>query len=174
MDLPQTQEAVKELSKSRGVTIAKFLTVLGALMIIPLFHNQFLAGPLVNALLFVTTIILGLRYALLLSVVPSAMALMYGLLPALMAPFVPFIMVSNMIMVLLFKKFSAKYFFLGVALAAAVKFLFLFITHQAFFRLALSKPITQTITLMMSWNQLYTALLGGLIAYVFLKFIKRI
>lgn len=172
--MEKIKEAVMEGSKSRATVIGQFLVILGGLMFVPMFHNQLFAGPVVNALLFIVTVMLGLRFGLLLSIVPSGMALFYGLLPAVLIPFIPFIMVSNMIMVGLFKVLKDKNFFLGVVISSVTKFLFLFLTHQMLFKIFLKKDIALAASTMMSWNQLYTALLGGLIAFGFLKFIKRI
>ena len=143
-------------------------------MLIPLIPNQFISGPLVNAVLFIITVFLGLRGGVLLSFVPSLIALMSGLLPAIMAPFIPFIILSNVIMVVLFHYGRQKNYWFGVGTSAAAKFIFLTVASRIFFQVFLNKPMTQALTIMMSWNQLYSALMGGIIAYVFLKFIKRI
>ncbi|PIT88061.1 MAG: iron hydrogenase [Candidatus Magasanikbacteria bacterium CG10_big_fil_rev_8_21_14_0_10_36_32] len=167
-------ENVGALKKEKISAIGQFLLILGGLMVVPMFPNQLFSGPLVNALLFIVTVFLGLRSGIILSFVPSLMALFGGLLPAIMAPFIPFIIISNIIMVVLFHYVRRKNYWLGVGAGGVVKFLFLTVSIQLYFQLFLNKPITQAIVTMMSWNQLYSALMGGVIAFVFLKFVKRI
>jgi hypothetical protein len=48
------------------------------------------------------------------------------------------------------------------------------LTSQTIIGLFIQKPIAEKIVIMMSWPQLITALLGGFLAYVFLKkFLKN-
>lgn len=166
-------ENIEALKKEKTSAIAQFLMILCGLMIVPMIPNQLFSGPLVNALLFIVTVFLGLRSGIILSFVPSLMALFGGLLPAIMAPFIPFIIISNIIMVTLFHFARQKNYWLGVGIGGVAKFLFLTVASRMYFQLFLNKPITQAIATMMSWNQLYSALLGGIIAFVFLKFVKR-
>ncbi|MDD5323636.1 MAG: ECF transporter S component [Methylococcales bacterium] len=167
-------EQVEALKKEKISAIAQFLLILGGLMIVPMIPNQLFSGPLVNALLFIVTVFLGLRSGIILSFVPSLMAVFGGLLPAIMAPFIPFIILSNIIMVTLFHYARRKNYWLGVGAGGVFKFLFLTVASRLFFQFFLNKPMTEAISMMMSWNQLYSALLGGIIAFVFLKFVKRI
>ncbi len=144
-------------------------------MVVPwFFHNQIVSGPIVNALLFIITVLGGLYGGIILSFVPSIMALLGGLLPPIMAPFIPFIMMSNVIMVVLFYYARRKNYWLGTGAASVFKFLFLTAASQLFFQFFLNKPMSQAISFMMSWNQLISALAGGIIAFVFLKFLKKI
>jgi len=81
---------VKTEALSEGLASWKKLVIFLAPMIIfPLFHNQFMAGPMVNAVLFIMPFFLGLRDSMLLAMLPSVVALAVGLLPALAAPFLP-------------------------------------------------------------------------------------
>ncbi len=165
----QVQAIPKEISKT-----GLFVFLFAGIMLAPLFPNQFISGPIVNALLIIITVMLGLRSGILMCFVPSLMALVGGLLPAIMAPFIPFIMVSNIIMVFLFHKLRLKNYWLGAGAGSIAKFIFLFITSQIFFNFFVAQTLSKNIALMMSWNQLYSAALGSLIAFVFLKTIKRI
>lgn len=171
----EADAAAAAVAKGKAmVSVGTFLIALGGLIILPLFHNQFFSGPLVNAVLLIVTVMLGLRAGIVLSFVPSVMALLGGLLPALLMPFLPFIMAGNILLVVIFHYLRLKNFWLGAVAGAIVKFAFLTAAIQIFFRFLIHKPIVQVIAYMMSWNQLYSALLGALIAFVFLKFIKRI
>jgi len=108
------------------------------------------------------------------SFLPSLMALVSGLLPPMFAPFVPFIILSNIIFVCIFHKLRLRNYWLAAGTGSVVKFIFLFAASQIFFNLFLNQTFARAASLMMSWNQLYSAALGSLIAYGFLKVIKRI
>jgi hypothetical protein len=145
----------------------KFLMLVSLASIIPaLVHNQALTGPTVNALLFVGTVILGRELAMLIGILPSAAALLFGFLPLILAPAVPFIMASNALLVLTFGLLLKKNFWLGMISGSLLKFLFLFTASAAF--------ANQKIAAILSWPQLFTALAGGIIAFSLLKTLKKI
>jgi hypothetical protein len=168
-------EAAGALPKeSAATTVGMFLVMLAGVMLAPLFPNQFISGPMVNALLIIITVMLGLRSAVILSFVPSLMALVGGLLPAMFAPLIPFIILSNIIFVCIFHWLRLKNYWLAAGSASIIKFIFLFAVSQMLFQLFLSQTLSGNLAMMMSWNQLYSAALGSVIAYGFLKAIKRI
>ncbi|MCD4762172.1 iron hydrogenase, partial [bacterium] len=87
---------IKELTATKVNTraIARFLALAGVASALPMFiHLQWLTGPLVNAILILALFLIGIRSALVLCMIPSLMALASGLLPAVLAPVVPFIMI---------------------------------------------------------------------------------
>jgi hypothetical protein len=163
------------LNKERTLAMTKFAVILGLSVLAPLFKIQMVTGPMVNALLFIATVMLGPYSAILIGLLPSAFSIAAGLLPWILAPMIPFIMVSNAILVLTFHYFYKKNYWLGVAIASVVKYAFLFITSQTLVNLLMKgAPAAQAAAILMSWPQLVTALIGGIVAYFFLKFIKRI
>lgn len=173
-DMPVTEQ-VGAMPKEQAVsTVGLFFVFLAGTMLAPLFPNQFISGPMVNAILIIVTVILGLRSGIILCFVPSLMALAAGLLPAIFMPFIPFIMFGNIIMVTLFNWLRLKNYWLGAGAGSVVKFIFLFAASQIFFNLITHQALARTAAMMMSWNQLYSAAAGSVIAYVFLKIIKRI
>jgi len=87
---------------------------------------------------------------------------------------VPFIMMGNTILILVFGFFRKKNYWLGVVLASALKFLFLFATSSIVIDLLLKKEVAQKVAAMMSLPQFLTALAGGVIAYLILKSIKKV
>lgn len=168
-------EQVGAISREKSISVVGlFFIFLAGTMLAPLFPNQFISGPIVNALLIIVTVILGLRSGIILSFVPSLMALVGGLLPALFMPFVPFIMLSNIIFVVIVHLLRLKNYWLAAGTASVAKFLFLSLTSQLFFNLFMHQALAKTAAFMMSWNQLYSAALGSIIAYTFLRIIKRI
>jgi len=171
--MDQTKTLV--LKKEIAIVLIQFAILLGIAILAPLLgHQQFITGTIVNATLFISAGLLGGQAAILIGLVPSVIALSFGLLPAVLAPLVPFIMLSNTILVLTFICLKDKNYWLRVIPASLLKYLFLFATSSIVINLLLKKEVTQKVAAMMSWPQLVTALLGGILAYLFLKGLKNI
>ncbi len=158
------------ISKPQIVSLIQFGTILAISLIAPVFHFQLITGPIVNACLFIATALLGAQAGIMLGLLPSLIALSIGTLPTPLAPMIPFIMVSNAIMVTTFFYLKNSKFSIAVIAASILKFIFLLSTSYIVIHLITQKPIAQTASQMMSWPQLITALSGGLIAFAFLKF----
>lgn len=125
-------------------------------------HNQWITGIIVNAILFLAVWRLGIVNAMLVAALPSSIALVRGLLPAPIAIMIPWIIISNFILILAFYS-AKKYPLAGIISASVLKFLFLFAISTYFIK------ITSPLLIMMHWPQLFTALAGGLIAVCFMK-----
>ncbi len=157
-----------EIAINRAYAI-RFLGFLGFLLIIPLFHFQPLAGPLVNAVFFLSLYFLKLRDSLILAAFPSLTALAVGLLPLQAMAIIPYIIFSNFILIVTFNYLRNKNYFLGVFTASLIKFLFLFLASNVLFTVFFQKQISQKLASMMSIPQFITAIIGGIIAYIILK-----
>lgn len=170
------------ISKSieRGITSVKvrllvFAFFLALLIVMPfLIHSQWVTGPTVNAVLFIATVILGPVRAILLGLMPSTIALSSGLLPFVLAPMVPFIMLSNAILVLIFYYLYKRNYFFALSVSAFAKFAFLHQTVVWVMSRYLEQKFVTALGIMMSWPQFFTAIIGGLVAYAFLKQIKKV
>ncbi|PLX25872.1 iron hydrogenase [Candidatus Parcubacteria bacterium] len=162
------------LNNSQVKTMVQFAALLGIATVLPLFHQQWLTGPMVNAVLYVAVVLLGTQNAIVLGLLPSTIALAVGLLPPILAPMIPFIIISNTIMVVSFAALKEKNYWLGIIGSSIVKFVFLWSTSYIVVNLLLKKELANTVSAMMAWPQLFTAIVGGIIAYVFLKSIKKI
>jgi len=160
------------LRKQKILILAQFATLIGIATIAPLFGQQAITGPIINATLFISVMLLGVQGAVLIGLVPSLIALSVGLLPSMLAPMVPFIMLGNVILVIVFNYFKERSFWLGVISSSILKFVFLFSTSSIVINLLSKKEIASKITMTMGWFQLLTALAGGLIAYIFLNNFK--
>ena len=147
----------------------QFVLFIAIVTVAPLIKQQFVVGPIVNATLFISAATLGTAGAIMVGLVPSVISISVGLLPAVLAPVIPFIMISNAILVLVFGIFKKRNFFLGVVVASVVKYLFLYATSSIVISLLLKKEVAASVTQMMSWPQLLTALIGGVIAFTFLR-----
>lgn len=119
--------------------------------------NQWITGTIVNAIIFLAVWRVGAVNAAFVAALPSSIALLRGLLPAPMAGLIPYIILSNIILIAVF--FAAKKHPLtGIVAASMAKFIFLF-AISSFFVKAAGPLLT-----MMQWPQLATALAGGLVS----------
>ena len=130
-----------------------------------LFRQQFITGTIVNASLILGVCLLGSRDGLLIGLIPSSFALATGLLPAALAPLIPFIIVGNAILVLTFAYFSKFNFWAGVIIGSVLKFAFLYAISFVVIGLLINKQVATVVAQMMSWPQLITALCGGIVAF---------
>jgi len=177
--MSQLKIKIGELVDTRS--ISTLLALSGITMLVPFFvHLQWITGPFVNAMLIIILFILGIRSALLMCLIPSLMALAAGLLPVVLAPSVPFIMMSNAIYILCidwiynnFKENTNGYWW-GIFVGSTIKFFFLFVSVNVVSKLVINNELTMKVAQMFSWSQLVTALIGGMIAWLVLKWLKRI
>ncbi len=167
---------ILSLPKAKIIVLAQFASLLAVASITPaLIHSQPITGPIVNAVLFIATVILGTQGAVLIALIPSLIALSVGLLPQALAPMVPFIMMSNVILVLVFNYVrkrnleAKKSYWTGLISASVLKFLFLFSTSFVVVNLITKQAVAQKAAAILSWPQLLTALAGGVIAYLVLR-----
>lgn len=168
------------LAEVNTKTLTGFLALAGAAIILPFFiHVQLLTGPIINAIFVLALFLVGIRSALIICLIPSLMALSGGLLPAILAPVTPFIMIGNAIFILTIDWFynnaknSNSGYWLGIILGAALKFAFLFLSVSFITRLLIKQELAVKVAQMMSWPQFATAVMGGIIAWVALKWLKR-
>lgn len=171
---------IKTMEGVNVKTMVSFLGFAGVATILPFYiHLQWFTGPIVNAILILVLFLVGIRSALVLCLIPSLMALSGGLLPAVLAPVVPFVMISNTILVLSIDWFynnfkdENKGYWIGLFVGATVKFLFLFFSVNIIGKLLIKQELVAKVAQMMSWPQLATAITGGFIAWVILKWLKR-
>lgn len=167
---------MKTLTKSISATyiqLSKLAILLSLSLAAPFLQHQLITGSIVNALLFSAVLLVGFRYALLVTFLPSIISLAVGLLPFVLAPMIPFIIISNCLLILTFALLKNKNFWLAVLCSSYLKFLFLLSTSSLLINFVFKGPITKKVSIMFSWPQLITALLGGIIAYLVLKVIKK-
>jgi riboflavin transporter len=168
------------LEKVNVRSLSEFIGLAGLAMFLPFFiHLQWITGPIINAILILILFLSGIRSAMVVALVPSLMALAGGLLPAILAPVVPFIMIGNVIFILTVDWFydqvkdSNKGYWLGIILGAALKFAWLFLSVSFISRLLIKRELAVKVAQMMSWPQFATAVMGGMIAWAILKWLKR-
>lgn len=123
----------------------------------------FLTGPSVNLLLALAVFWAGAPSGIIIGLLTPWAALLLGILPAPLAPAVPFIMIGNAVysflIGLLYGYFSSRRGQIaGVIAGSAAKFAV--IAGAASFILTLPPPLTGVLL----FPQLYNALIGGLLA----------
>jgi hypothetical protein len=147
--------------------------LIALLFFIPAYvNNQAIVGPLVNATLLISLFYLGQDQAFFLAILPSTAALSSGLLPVLMAPMIPFVFLSNIIYLKIFAILEKKSDIGAVLVAAICKTLFLTFVVQTLMLNLLSPTISDKLIDMMTWPQLWTATVGGLLALLIKKYVR--
>lgn len=171
--------AVKNLELVNATWLTQFLILAGAAIFLPFFiHLPWITGPVINAILILVLLLCGWRSAFLVCFLPSLMALSGGLLPLVLAPTIPFIIISNLIFVFTINWFYQRNksdfrgYCLGVLAGASLKFVFLYFSVTLLATYFVAAPIMPLVVKMLGVSQLVTALAGGLIAWFILKFLK--
>ena len=94
--------------KETGLILAQFASLVGIATLAPLLGQQAITGSIVNATLFISVMLLGVQGAVLIGLVPSLLALSVGLLPSILAPMIPFIIMGNILLVIVFNHFKER------------------------------------------------------------------
>ncbi|MBN1154783.1 ECF transporter S component [candidate division KSB1 bacterium] len=144
---------------------------------------QPITGPLVNTMLFFTAAYLGTFAGVVLGIITPLIALLMGQLPAALALMVPFIILANASLVIIFtlgqaidlpvRWFTRSQIYIAILLAAAVKTFILFITVKLIVPLAFGRTFPDNLVLMMTTPQFVTALIGGIISLFLVQVLKK-
>ena len=164
----------KDSFRMSTVFSTNVLTKTGVLLALTLAFQIFLqtyaqpvVGPLVNMMLILTVLLVGTIPAIVIGCLTPLVAFLVGIMPLM--PVVPFIMVGNALMVLLFSFTRNKLTDYGaLALGAFGKFAFLAFSVRYLLILFLPQ-VPPRLVAALSLPQLYTALIGGLIAIILAK-----
>ncbi len=136
--------------------------------------SQPLVGPLVNFTLIISAALVGTTSGVIVGCLTPLIAFFFGIMP--LFPLVPFIMIGNALFVFLFNIIRRNMNILGntvgIIIAALAKFAFLIISVKYIVTLIVPK-IPPKIIAAFSLPQLYTALIGGFLAIIIIKFIQR-
>lgn len=132
---------------------------------------QLLIGSIINFLLIFSISQFGFKKIIPVLLLPSLASFLNGVLFGVFTPYLlylmPFIMLSNLILVLTVKYVKTKY--LNIGIAALLKACFLFSAAYILFHTIHLPEIFLTT---MGLIQLYTALIGGVLASLFITFKK--
>lgn len=128
--------------------------------------GQLVTGSLVNAILFISACMIGWSSGALIGSITPLVALLIGILKPALAPAVPFIMLGNAILVLVFCSLKDKNFLVAVVVASCAKFLVLYISTR--FLISLNPVIVTAL----QFPQLLTAFIGGSVALIITSILK--
>ena len=165
LTLPRTKDW------SRVLLFACFAAI--TLAPLTMIHAQWLTGPLVNAMLLLTCVLVGPMEAVILGLFPSPTALVSGLLPLPLAAMLPFIMIGNALYVATFFGLQKRSMIIGIVAASLVKDFVLPVSSHFLSATLLPASAVPLASVMMGVMQGVTALAGGAIALVLLSFIRR-
>lgn len=145
---------------------------------------QPVTGPLVNAMLIMTAVILGPTGGSILGALTPVMALIRGQLPAPLAAMVPLIMAGNAVYVILFcflyRRFTSGresgrewFFLISLSVAATAKTMILLAGVRWILPAVLGRALPVHIAYLMTTPQLMTAVTGGILAMLILRLLER-
>jgi len=158
----------KESRQIRWVTRTALLFAL-VIVIQMLGMPQLVTGPLVNMVLFLATFLEGIGSGVVIGFFTPWVAFSRGILPS--PPMIPFIMIGNALLVVIFGIFRTKpgvtREIAGIVVSALAKYLFL--SQSVNFLVEIPGPVAKA----MQVPQLVTALLGGALAFVLEKLLRR-
>lgn len=169
---------------SKTMFIARLAILISLTLVIQVAgFPQPVTGPLINAMLFLTTVFVGGVAGVTLGGLTPLLALIRGQLPTVLAPMVPFIFIGNALLVLVFyfgikqhlilNKAHDLRFYVSLIVAGVFKFVFLFLSAQFVLPIVFGHEIQDKYVVLMSTPQLLTAWAGGLIAALFIKILQR-
>ncbi|MDP2909491.1 MAG: iron hydrogenase [bacterium] len=164
--------AASIISSKMALKAMLFCLFLGISLAAPFIKIQLVTGTAVNAVLFASTMILGVEAGILIGFLPSMVSAFSGLLPVALLPMIPYIIASNAILVLVFGLLRKRNFWVGAVLASIIKFAFLFVSSSFIIGFFLQKPMPKAIISMMGFPQLITALAGAITVYALSFFIN--
>ncbi|MGH4124187.1 MAG: ECF transporter S component [Clostridium sp.] len=141
--------------------------------------SQFFVGPAINAILILTAAICGGVYGILVGSLTPLLAFLTGQLPSAFGPFIPFIIIGNMLFVLSFVIVSKrdKYGkYLGIIIGAFIKYIFLWISASKLiplFNLNIPTKMANMLVIAMGIPQFITALIGGTFALILIEILRK-
>jgi len=140
--------------------------------------SQFLVGPVVNAVIILTTYFAGHKYGILVGALTPLLAYATNVLAPAMLPFVPFIALGNIIYVITFSilKKLKNGEVIGVVVGSVLKFLFLFICATKLIDIiapGMKDAVKAKLAVSMGIPQLITALIGGAAAILLYQLLKK-
>ena len=140
--------------------------------------SQFLVGPVVNAVIILTTYFAGHKYGILVGALTPLLAYATNVLAPAMLPFVPFIAIGNIIYVISFSilKKLKNGEVIGVLVGSFLKYLFLFISATKLIDIiapGMKDAVKAKLAIAMGVPQLVTAIIGGSLAIILYQLLKK-
>lgn len=137
-------------------------------------HSQWITGPVINAILILTTVLAGPAEAAFTGLLPGFIAISNGILPPGQNTAIPVVMTGNIIFIITFHYIRSRGFIFAAISASMLKFLFIYIITNHLMQTCFNIRISEQVSVMMSWPQFVTAIAGCILAYVILDVLKKI
>lgn len=135
--------------------------------------GQPLVGPLVNFVLIMSVLLVGTISGIIVGCLTPLIAFSFGIMPFF--PIVPFIMIGNSLYVIFFNLFKGRNEklgeWIGIICASLIKYAFLALTVRYVVNLFVKVPPKMIAAF--SLPQLYTALIGGVLAIIVKRFLPK-
>jgi hypothetical protein len=141
--------------------------------------SQYLVGSVVNSVLLIATYLCGIWWGAAVGILTPLTAWVMGQLNPFMAPFIPFIMVGNIIIIVTFgilKHYKVWGKYAGFIIGAVLKYGFLYISASKLiqvFKLDFEPKIVSKLVIAMGLPQLFTGLLGGAVAVTIIAILLK-
>lgn len=134
---------------------------------------QWITGTIVNCLLFTASERLTKKELYPVLILPSLGAIVHGVLfgpqTIFLYYFLPFIWLGNLLLVSVFSRTKSQTYFIRITLSAILKYLLLQFFAQLYFQAAV---VPKLFVSTMGYIQLVTALAGGILSYVVLRYLN--
>ncbi len=142
----------------------------------------FITGPFINCMLLLITYIVGLWGGILLGCLTPVVALIRGHLPPALYPALPFVVLGNISLVIVFymiqrrkEIYSLKQYILSIIAiipAAITKFSLLTLSVKWILPILMGVALPSPFVVIMTLPQLFTALIGGALFLVLVKILR--
>lgn len=167
---------------TRNLVLASlFLTIVIVIQLVGRFNpdlSRILVGPVINAILLLTAYFCGRRFGIIMACLTPLMALVTGQLNPLLAPFIPFIMLGNLALVIpfIFLDSSPVKRVIGILIGSVIKYLVMNFaaTHAvSLFSLNIPANVAKMLPVAFGTVQLVAALAGGALAMILIETLKN-
>jgi hypothetical protein len=149
----------------------KFITRSALLLALAIAVQSFklpqpVTGPLVNAILFLATATVGTMSGVIVGLFTPVLAFVFGIMT--LFPAVPLIMAGNAVLALVYGILQKRPV-TGIVAASLAKYALLTLGVHYVLPLFLSKPLPAKVISLLTTPQLFTALAGGVLAFLVLQ-----
>ena len=142
--------------------------------------SQFITGPIINAILIIAALWVGLYSGIAIAVLTPILTFILAPSPImqLVPQMVLIVILGNLFIVIIPWLLRKKHQLIGIASGAVLKAAFLWCSVSLliipFFGGQLKEPQKVMLTAMFSYNQLITAIIGGVIAYLLMLRLNKL
>lgn len=143
--------------------ITRTALLLALALAVQQFKIQWLTGPAINAILILSIVYVDVYSAAIIGSITPVLALINGIMP--LALVVPFIIAANIVYVFFFNWQYKRNIFVAISISAMAKYVFLALAVNFII------DIPPKVAYALSTPQLFTAVLGGIIASIIIRYL---